>query len=49
MALRLPRNPALPGLAGLDRDALGIRPSSIAAELCCPVGQEAGPVSGSRR
>jgi aminoglycoside phosphotransferase (APT) family kinase protein len=24
MALRLPRNPALPGLAGLDRDALGI-------------------------
>ncbi|MFM6987927.1 MAG: hypothetical protein ACKOXG_04580, partial [Arenimonas sp.] len=24
MALRLPRNPALPGLAGLDRAALGI-------------------------
>ena len=24
MALRLPRNPALPGLAGLNRDALGI-------------------------
>lgn len=24
MALRLPRNPALPGLAGLDREALGI-------------------------
>jgi aminoglycoside phosphotransferase (APT) family kinase protein len=29
MALRLPRNPALPGLAGLDRDALGI-PSEAA-------------------
>ncbi|MFO0042666.1 MAG: phosphotransferase family protein [Pseudomonadota bacterium] len=24
MALRLPRNPAIPGLAGMDRDALGI-------------------------
>ena len=24
MALRLPRNPALPGLAGMDREALGI-------------------------
>ena len=29
MALRLPRNPALPGLAGLDRDALGI-PDEVA-------------------
>lgn len=29
MALRLPRNPALPGLAGLDREALGI-PSEAA-------------------
>ncbi len=29
MALRLPRNPALPGLAGLDREALGL-PSEAA-------------------
>ena len=29
MALRLPRNPALPGLAGLDREALGV-PSEAA-------------------
>lgn len=28
MALRLPRNPALPGLAGLDRAALGIPPEA---------------------
>ena len=34
MALRLPRNPALPGLAGLDRAALGIPDeAAIAAPL----------------
>ena len=32
MALRLPRNPALPGLAGLDREALGIPGESALLE-----------------
>jgi len=32
MALRLPRNGVLPGLAGLDRDALGIPPESAIVE-----------------
>ena len=42
MALRLPRNPALPGLAGLDREALGI-PSEAAllARYCELSGQPA--------
>lgn len=39
MALRLPRNPALPGLAGLDRAALGI-PSE--AELLARYAQRSG-------
>ena len=42
MALRLPRNPALPGLAGLDREALGI-PSeeALLARYCELSGQPA--------
>jgi aminoglycoside phosphotransferase (APT) family kinase protein len=39
MALRLPRNPALPGLAGMDRTALGI-PSE--AELLAQYSEGAG-------
>ncbi|KFL37014.1 phosphotransferase family protein [Arenimonas donghaensis] len=35
MALRLPRNPAIPGLAGMDRTALGIPEESALLERYC--------------
>lgn len=42
MALRLPRNPALPGLAGLDRAALGIPDeAALLARYCELSGQPA--------
>jgi aminoglycoside phosphotransferase (APT) family kinase protein len=44
MALRLPRNPVIPGLAGMDRDALGI-PSEAAllARYAAATGRTAVP------
>lgn len=42
MALRLPRNPALPGLAGLDRAVLGIPDeAALVARYCALSGQPA--------
>jgi aminoglycoside phosphotransferase (APT) family kinase protein len=43
MALRLPRNPVIPGLAGLDREALGI-PSEDALLACYAAAAGSGPV-----
>ncbi|GAB2671049.1 phosphotransferase family protein [Arenimonas aestuarii] len=43
MALRLPRNPALPGLAGMDRAALGIPEEAALLERYCKLSGQPMP------
>lgn len=43
MALRLPRNPALPGLAGMDRSALGIPDEPTMLERYCELSGQPPP------
>lgn len=43
MALRLPRNPAIPGLAGMDRAALGIPEESALLERYCKLSGQPVP------
>mgnify|MGYP006196430541 FL=1 len=43
MALRLPRNPALPGLAGMDRAALGIPEEAAMLERYCELSGQPVP------
>lgn len=43
MALRLPRNPALPGLAGMDRAALGIPEESALLQRYCELSGQPVP------
>lgn len=43
MALRLPRNPAMPGLAGMDRAALGIPEESDLLERYCALSGQPAP------
>jgi aminoglycoside phosphotransferase (APT) family kinase protein len=43
MALRLPRNPALPGLAGMDRAALGIPEEAALLERYCELSGQPMP------
>ena len=43
MALRLPRNPAIPGLAGMDRAALGIPEEAALLERYCVLSGQPAP------